>query len=141
MNPPTANALRYAAIKRQASLAHWLVRLARRIMPAGHGRGVFETPAEDMREDLARYGLMLSRAQTDVTLARARLAAVALVYDEMREAKNFAAADALRCALSTAPGARSLRLQAVYEERFDKPHIPFVTTPIPKPTATEGETL
>jgi hypothetical protein len=94
-----ANA-RYKVILVKAWLAHKLTDMAERIMPAGHSRGRFERPAEEMRESLANYGVLASRYEARSTRQEIKLRRVKAVQEDMRKAGAYDWADALRAAMS-----------------------------------------
>jgi hypothetical protein len=107
--------------------------LARQHTP---GYALFERrQIEDMRESLARYGLALSKAESEMSVMMTRLLRVVEAHDAARARKDYATSDAIRQALDvsypfdTTPAAR----RDAYRVRFDVPMkkgmVHFVATP------------
>lgn len=111
--------MKYRRNKLMGKLAHGLVRIAKRIMPDGHCKGVFRSPSNDMKNDLARYGRALSRADSENSLLRAQMALFLEMSEKAKDEKRYEVSDQIRKIMSTGPGPNIPALKAKYAE-FEK---------------------
>jgi hypothetical protein len=87
---------RYRINVHVARFAHALVRMAKRIMPAGHESGVFVERNAGIESDLACYGINLSRVDAENRRLKAKLVLLNELMEGFRAEKSYSVSDRMR---------------------------------------------